>query len=93
MKSAKTTKQIYEQQKRVSDLLHQVTVQAVKRADATTNGNIHLAHNWGNEEAVKELDRYYERMIKLNRIQDRLYKQAFAREYPGHLMAKQYANA
>lgn len=84
----KSTSQIYEQSDRLSKLLHIVTTNAIKRVHPETGGNIHLAHNWGNDEAQKILEQYRDRQSLIFNLGRKHYHLAFKRQYPEHLASK-----
>jgi hypothetical protein len=84
----KTTGQIYDQYDRTTDLLYVVTIQKLKKAHPETGGSLHLAHNWGNEEAQKILSIHFDRLSKIHRIYEKLYRKAFRIQYPDHLSNK-----
>jgi hypothetical protein len=84
----KTTSQIYEQQNKIYSLLYNVTSQNINRVNPETGGNLHLAHNWGNDEAQKYLEQYNDRSSFLFRLINKHYHIAFCAQYPDHLTCK-----
>lgn len=84
----KTTNEIFLQQMRVDKLLWEVTSKLINKVHPQTGGSLHLAHNWGNDEAKKHLDRHKDRQIFLNSLFGSHYKRAFIRQYPNHILSK-----
>lgn len=84
----KTTSQIYEQDNRISRLLWEVTSQNIKRVHPDTGGNLHLAHNWGNDEAQKYLEQHSKRQSFIFHLFQKYYFRAFVRQYPNHTRSK-----
>ena len=80
----KTTSQVYSQDNRVSKLLWQVTSAAIARVHPETGGNLHIAHNWGNDEAQQLLEQFRDRQHRIFTISRELYRKAFKMEYPNH---------
>ena len=84
----KSTTQVYEQDKRVSNLLFATTKAAIERVHPETGGSLHLAHNWGNEAAKAAIEQHQNRQHIIYAVSQRLYKVAFKQEYPEHLSNK-----
>lgn len=84
----KSTSSIYDQDSRVHRLLCEVTMASIKRVNPETGGSMHLAHNWGNEEAQKLLEQHRNREHFLFNLFKKHYHVAFCREYPDHMLAK-----
>ncbi len=84
----KKVSDIYEQEKRVSNLLWHNSTTQIKRVHPETGGSLHLTHNWGNEEATKILQVHQDRQSKLYHLFQKHYHVAFCAQYPNHSAAK-----
>ena len=86
----KTTQQLFAQEKRLNSLIWQIGKREMKRADPDTDGNPMLVNNWGNEASKRSSEKMYNRLSRLFHVFREKYNEAFALEYPNHLMSKRY---
>jgi hypothetical protein len=85
----KTTSEIYQQWERISAKIQEAAREEAKKADPDTGGNEMLVHNWGNPEARKAYEKAGRRRVIFGRIYERLYFNAFKRQYPDHICSRQ----
>lgn len=84
----KSTSEIINQYSRIHDKLKAQTRLQLLGADATTGGDMLLAHNWGNKACREILDKHDTRLRNLALAYKNALDKAFINEYPDHKFSK-----